>query len=159
MSSTLICTSALPPCILRPLVTISVAHLPMIKPGNKTFGALIKELREGKKLSLREMEDKSGISNAYISQVENGQIKRPSPNFLHKMSEVLDYPYELLMERAGHVVPNPRTAQNRSRRKGSDEKQKAFAIFSTIKDLTEEEAEALLEFLNWRRSRQSKNPT
>ncbi len=128
----------------------------MIKSGNKTLGPLIKELREGKKLSLREMEEKSGISNAYISQVENGQIRRPSPNFLHKISEVLDYPYELLMERAGHVVPKTGTAQKASKSKVSDEQRKAFAIFSTIKDLTEEEAEALLEFLNWTRSRQSK---
>jgi transcriptional regulator with XRE-family HTH domain len=129
----------------------------MIKPGAKTLGSLIRELREAEKMSLREMEEKSKISNAYISQVENGQIKRPSPNFLHKMSEVLDYPYELLMERAGHVVPKSKESQKTSKHKISDEQRKAFAIFSTIKDLTEEEAEALLEFLNWRRSRQSKS--
>lgn len=29
-------------------------------------------------LSLRQVEKKTGISNAYISQLENGQIKEPS---------------------------------------------------------------------------------
>ena len=130
----------------------------MISNKSKTLGALLKELREANKLTLREMEKRTGISNAYLSQVENGQIKKPSPNYLFKISEALNYPYEALMERAGHVVPKKDAASSDKSKYGweSTEQSKAFAIFSSIRDLTEEEAEALVEFLNWRRSRQEK---
>lgn len=129
----------------------------MLKGGRKSLGGLIKELREANGLTLREVERRSGVSNSYISQVENGQIKQPSPNFLHKMAEVLNYPYESLLERAGHVVPKAKTGGRTLATKNSDERRKAFAVFSSIQDLTEDEAEALMEFLNWRRSRQ-RNP-
>ncbi len=127
----------------------------MIKNTKKTLGEFLKDLRLLRKATLRDLEDETGISNGYISQVENGQIKRPSPNFLHKMSEALDYSYELLMERAGYVVPKSKSRSKASHQPSTDQ-EKAFAIFSTIKDLTEEEAEELLEFLNWRRSRPGK---
>ncbi|MDQ2975181.1 MAG: transcriptional regulator [Acidobacteriota bacterium] len=127
----------------------------MIKNTKKTLGEFLKDLRLIRKLTLRDVGGKTGISNGYISQVENGQIKRPSPNFLHKMSEALDYSYELLMERAGYVAPKS-TSRSKTTNPASTDQAKAFAIFSTIKDLTEEEAEVLLEFLNWRRSRPGK---
>jgi transcriptional regulator with XRE-family HTH domain len=129
----------------------------MMESKTKSLGGLLKELREANKLTLREMEKLTGISNAYLSQVENGQIKKPSPNYLFKISEVLNYPYESLMERAGHVVPKNREISSESQSiKQSSEQSKAIAIFSSIRNLTEEEAEALVEFLNWRRSRQEK---
>lgn len=123
------------------------------------MGELLKELREANKLTLREMEKRTGISNAYLSQVENSQIKKPSPNYLFKISEALNYSYEALMERAGYVVPKKNLTKKDKLKsvEKSSEQSKAFAIFSSIRDLTEEEAEALVEFLNWRRSRQVKN--
>jgi transcriptional regulator with XRE-family HTH domain len=127
----------------------------MIRRGRKTLGELLKDLRLVNGLTLRDVEELTGISNAYLSQVENGQIKQPSPNFLHKMSGVLDYPYEALMEKAGYVVPR-KGARKTKAAKRADEQERAFAIFSSVKNLTEEEAEALLEFLNWRRSRKRK---
>lgn len=129
----------------------------MIGNDKKTLGELLKELRTANKLTLREMERRTGISNAYLSQVESGHIKQPSPNYLYKMAEVLNYPYDALLERAGHIVPNRQKPQKQSKaEKHSAEQAKAFAIFSSVKDLTEEEAEALVEFLNWRRSRKEK---
>lgn len=127
----------------------------MIRKGGKSLGELLKELRLANSLTLRDVEGLTGISNAYLSQVENGQIKQPSPNFLHKMAGVLDYSYEALMEKAGYVVPRKQTGKTKTTRR-SEEQERAFAIFSSIKDLTEDEAEALLEFLNWHRSRQRK---
>jgi DNA-binding Xre family transcriptional regulator len=37
-----------------------------------------KELRNKNGFTLRDVEEKTGISNAYLSQLENGKIKRPS---------------------------------------------------------------------------------
>jgi transcriptional regulator with XRE-family HTH domain len=127
----------------------------MIRKSGKSLGELLKELRLANGLTLRDVEGITGISNAYLSQVENGQIKQPSPNFLHKMAGALDYPYESLMEKAGYVVPRKETGISKGAKR-SEEQERAFAIFSSVKNLTEEEAEALLEFLNWRRSRKRK---
>lgn len=54
-----------------------------IKPRQKAIpatqmGKILKKERERKHLSLREVEGLTGLSNALISQVENGIIKNPS---------------------------------------------------------------------------------
>ena len=56
--------------------------------------------------SIREAEEVSGVSNAYISQIETGKIKKPSPDILIKLSEAYKAPYETLMEMAGHIKRN-----------------------------------------------------
>src|SRR4030095_13288460 len=46
------------------------------------LGAMLAGLRTAKGLSLREVEEATGkaVSNAYLSQLENGKIRKPSPN-------------------------------------------------------------------------------
>lgn len=39
---------------------------------------MLKQARMSKGLSLRQLEDRTGISNGYISQIENKQIEDPS---------------------------------------------------------------------------------
>lgn len=39
-----------------------------------------KEIRLTNKLTLRQVEEATGISNAYLSQLENGKIANPSYN-------------------------------------------------------------------------------
>jgi transcriptional regulator with XRE-family HTH domain len=99
-----------------------------------------------KGLSLREVEEASGkaVSNAYLSQLENGKIKKPSPNVLHSLAEVYAVPYEALMEKAGYLLPS----------ESGGGRQKRLAAFA-IDDLTAEEEEELLKylaFLRWRGS-------
>ena len=110
------------------------------------LGALLADLRMAKGFSLREVEEATGnaVSNAYLSQLENGKIKKPSPNILHSLAEVFVVPYEVLMEKAGYLLPS----ENRGGRR------KRLAAFS-IDDLTAEEEEQLLKylaFLRWRGS-------
>src|SRR6266568_6381035 len=69
----------------------------------KSLGAGLRTARELRKLSLREVEEATGVSNAYLSQLENDKIKKPSPHFLHKLAALYDIGYELLMECAGYV--------------------------------------------------------
>jgi transcriptional regulator with XRE-family HTH domain len=108
------------------------------------LGAVLADLRMAKGLSLRQVEEAAdkAVSNAYLSQLENGKIKKPSPNVLHSLAAVYAVPYETLMEKAGYLLP----AENgRGRRK----RLAAFAI----DDLTAEEEEELLKylaFLRWR---------
>ena len=114
------------------------------RPGE--LGTLLADLRTAKGLSLRQVEEATGkaVSNAYLSQLENGKIRKPSPNVLHSLAEVYAVPYEALMEKAGYLLP---TENGRGHRK----RLAAFAI----DDLTAEEEEELLKYLAFLRSRPS----
>jgi len=109
------------------------------------LGALLADLRRAKGLSLREVEEATGraVSNAYLSQLENGKIQKPSPNVLHSLSAVYAVPYEALMEKAGYLLPSEGEGGGRRRRLA------AFAI----DDLTAEEEEELLKYLAFLRTR------
>ena len=111
------------------------------------LGVVLADLRNAKGFSLREVEQATGnaVSNAYLSQLENGKIKKPSPNVLHSLAEVYVVPYETLMERAGYLLPLEGNISGRRRRLA------AFAI----DDLTAEEEEELLKYLAFLRSRRS----
>lgn len=54
---------------------------PFVMPSLFAF----KERRTKSKLTLREVETATGISNAYLSQLENGKIKRPSFEVVEKL--------------------------------------------------------------------------
>ncbi len=103
----------------------------------KSFGAGLKTARELRNLSLREIEEATGISNAYLSQLENDKIKKPSPHFLHKLAALYGIDYELLMEAVGYV---------QSRKAGGPKTLAGAALFSQEK-LTPQEEEALAEYL------------
>jgi len=109
------------------------------------LGAVLADLRRAKGLSLRDVEEVTGkaVSNAYLSQLENGKIRKPSPNVLHSLSAVYAVPYEALMEKAGYLLPSNARGQRR--------RLAAFAI----DDLTAEEEEELLKYLAFLRSRRS----
>jgi transcriptional regulator with XRE-family HTH domain len=111
------------------------------------LGALLGDLRVAKGMSLRQVEDATdkAVSNAYLSQLEKGRIRKPSPNVLHRLAAVYGVPYDALMEKAGYVPPP--AGGGRSRRRGLS----AVAI----DDLTAEEEEELLKYLAFLRSRKS----
>jgi transcriptional regulator with XRE-family HTH domain len=108
------------------------------------LGAVLADLRTAKGFSLREVEEATGkdVSNAYLSQLENGKIQKPSPNVLHSLAEVYAVPYETLMEKAGYLLASKDGG-------GHHRRLAAFAI----DDLTAEEEEELLKYLAFLRSR------
>jgi transcriptional regulator with XRE-family HTH domain len=108
------------------------------------LGTVLADLRTAKGFSLREVEEATGkaVSNAYLSQLENGKIQKPSPNVLHSLAEVYVVPYEALMEKAGYLLPSEEGGGRRRR----------LAAFA-IDDLTAEEEEDLLKYLAFLRSR------
>lgn len=67
------------------------------------FGSYLKKLRKERGLSIRRLEEMSGVSNAYLSQIENGKRGLPSPEILKKIYEPLDVGYTELMEKAGYI--------------------------------------------------------
>jgi transcriptional regulator with XRE-family HTH domain len=53
------------------------------------LGELLSLSRELKGLSLRELEKRSGVSNALISQIETGHISEPSFRNIVRLSKAL----------------------------------------------------------------------
>ncbi|UFW90476.1 helix-turn-helix domain-containing protein [Bradyrhizobium barranii] len=112
-----------------------------------TLGQYLASIRADRGLSLREVEraTEKVVSNAYLSQIETDQIKRPSPNILHALAELYAVPYEGLMERAGFVMPT------RSRR-SAEQRHGRVATFAEH-NLTDEEEAELVKFLGYLRSK------
>lgn len=109
---------------------------------NNNLGTYLKALRDNQELSLRDVQSKTGISNAFLSQLESGKIKNPNPVMLYKLATLYRVPYESLMERAGYPVPTPDTST-----KDADK------VFHRFGDITREEEEQLLDYLGFLRSR------
>jgi HTH-type transcriptional regulator, competence development regulator len=63
----------------------------------------LRDLRKLKGFTIRELAERSGVSTAYISQLENGNRGIPSPDVLMKLSEGLNTSYSDLMEIAGYL--------------------------------------------------------
>ncbi|KRE69852.1 helix-turn-helix transcriptional regulator [Paenibacillus sp. Soil750] len=63
----------------------------------------LRDMRKMKGFTIRELADRSGVSAAYISQLENGNRGIPSPDVLMKLSEGLNTSYSELMDIAGYL--------------------------------------------------------
>jgi transcriptional regulator with XRE-family HTH domain len=121
----------------------------MTEKGKSELGPCLRALRETMGLSLRAVEERAGISNAFLSQLESGRVKHPSPFILYKLANTYGVPYEALMEHAGY--PMPATSEQPSL------PQSPKRIFHRIgDDITDEEEEALLDYLAFIRSRNKK---
>ena len=107
------------------------------------LGQYLRNARLNRRMSLRAVEKATGkeLSNAYLSQIENGKIGKPSPHILYSISLALAVPYEALMEKAGYILPvyiQPDGEQITRPTRGR-----------VIDNLTEEEETALLEYLEY----------
>jgi transcriptional regulator with XRE-family HTH domain len=110
-----------------------------------TLGEFLQAAREAKQLSLRAVEKATGVSNAYLSQVEGGKIKQPSPTILYKLSELYEVSYLDVMTLAGHPVPSEDLDSGTSRR-----------TLDRLGDVTPDEEQALVEYLAFLRSRRGR---
>ena len=111
---------------------------------NKEISEVLKKLRNSKGYSLRQVEKKTGISNAYLSQLENGKIGKPSPHILYSLSEVYETSYNDLMKLIGYI----------KKEEGERVKEKVMSdvAFSSMKDLTSDEKEQVLRFIGYLKS-------
>lgn len=123
-------------------------------PETSGLGPYLASIRLVRRLTLREVEEASGgeVSNAYLSQLENNKISRPSPNVLHTLAKVLSVPYETLMEKAGYFAPASSNLD--VLRSAPVAKNGSPSVFDSA-DLTSEEEKALLEYLAFLRTRKS----
>ena len=109
-----------------------------------SLGQLLKQAREQKQMSLRTVEQSIGISNAYLSQLENDKIKSPAVNILHKLAGFYMIDFNFLLSAAGIVEhSDPATISM------------GQYVFSKDNLSTEEENE-LLQYLKFIRMRDQK---
>ncbi len=110
-----------------------------------TLGSELARLRKLKGWSLRDVEDKTKkkVSNSYLYQLENDNVKEPSPNILYVLANVYEASYGDLMRLAGFIVPNPN--QRTAHHQGS-------VAFNAM-HLTNDEEERVLDFVEFLRSR------
>lgn len=64
---------------------------------------IIKDAREAKNISQRELARQTGIDNNTISQIEKGERKKPNSLSLQKLSQALDLDFGLLMLESGYT--------------------------------------------------------
>jgi len=64
----------------------------------ENFGEYLRTLRLEQKLSLREAEKLSGVSNSYLGLIERGQRPIPGADILKKLAPVYDVPARDLMK-------------------------------------------------------------
>lgn len=118
------------------------------KGPDDSLGAHLARLRNAAGLSLRQVEEatEGEVSNAYLSQLENNRIAKPSPNILHALAAVYAASYEDLMKRAGYFTADADAAGRRQ----------AKAATFAIKGLTPEEETILIDYLAFIRKQKRK---
>lgn len=109
----------------------------------ENFGEYFKALREAKGMTLRDVEKKTDVSNAYLSQLESGKVKQPSPLTLHRLAEIYEVSYEVLMEKVGYPVPK---SEKKSQASGSQ-------IAHRVGPISNDEELELLNYLKFIRNR------
>ena len=69
----------------------------------------LRQLREERELSLRDVERATDrvVSNAYLSQLEQGTRSEPGPRYLTALAKVYEVPVQMLFEKAGYADAPP----------------------------------------------------
>jgi transcriptional regulator with XRE-family HTH domain len=105
---------------------------------SKSLGKTLKDSRELIPLTLRQVEEAIGISNAYLSQLENDKIKKPSANVLYKLASLYNIELDTLLYAAGIIQAEPLR------------KSKLLnTVALSAEKLTIEEEQALLDYLKF----------
>ena len=71
------------------------------------IGSFIKAQREAAQVSVRQLAEKAGVSNPYLSQIERG-LRKPSAGVLNQLAKALRVSAEVLYIQAGMLEPGPK---------------------------------------------------
>ena len=118
----------------------------------ETLGKKLKNTRENVSLTLRDVEISTGISNAYLSQLENNKIKKPSASILYKLASVYKIELNELLYAAGIIEKKD---HQELPKQSLLEKEIAF-----YKDkLSEDEEKEVVDFIKYLRYKKSNDST
>src|SRR5882724_7405948 len=103
----------------------------------KKLGATIRFLRQGKNWTLSDLAEKSAVSKAYISDLENGVAGKPNIQYVFNIANALDLTLdELLVD----VVPKKHHAR---KRRSASELPPGLAELQIEMNLSDEETDQL----------------
>ena len=106
---------------------------------------VLADIRKLRGHSLRAVEEATGISNAYLSQLERGDAQKPSPDKLQALATFYDVPYEDLMRAAGYLKQSGKTE--------ADSKERVSAVQAALMNanFTPDEEEQIVKFIKFLR--------
>ena len=120
--------------------------------GQPAFGRYLKQARSGHGYSLRKVEALSDgrVRNAFLSQIENGQVSLPNVELLGDLAAIYGVDYWDLLTRAGYRLPKNLPAMY-----GYSKDQDAWYSVRAdqLKDLSTEELDELLKYADFIRMR------
>ncbi|MGU3501281.1 helix-turn-helix domain-containing protein [Mycobacterium sp. C31M] len=73
------------------------------------IGSYIRAQREAAQVSVRQLAEKAGVSNPYLSQIERG-LRKPSADVLNQIAKALRVSAEVLYVQAGILEPSEGSA-------------------------------------------------
>lgn len=111
------------------------------------FGTYLKSLRLARNLTTRQVEIYSGVSNSYLSQLENGKRGIPKPAILKKLAPIYKVSYEELLRAAGiietgeivYTPPEEESFDTIIKEFKSMEKDEQYEVIKTLFDLIAED--------------------
>lgn len=101
---------------------------------------ILRRARTHQRLTLRQVEQKIGIPNAHLSQIERGVIRRPNVGLLLDLAELYELDYQQLAEWSGYLEPH--TTRTSGRLAGM-----ALKLFTSLDAVGQREALQMLEEL------------
>ncbi|MGD0488009.1 MAG: helix-turn-helix transcriptional regulator [Syntrophorhabdales bacterium] len=113
------------------------------------LGKRIRELRNERKLTLRQLAGKTGLNFTYLSKIENGRTDySPSSESIRLLARILETDQVELLRLAGKVPPElERLAESKP----------AMAFFRRAQETaTEDDWEVLLKYLDKRQAKKGK---
>ena len=72
------------------------------------IGSFIRAQREAAQVSVRQLAEKAGVSNPYLSQIERG-LRKPSADVLNQIAKALRVSAEVLYVQAGMLEPGEKS--------------------------------------------------
>jgi transcriptional regulator with XRE-family HTH domain len=124
-------------------------------PSGQSLGDHLRQARLALGLTLREVEARTNrsVTNGYLSQIEKGSVRQPSPNVLYNLAEVYGLDYRDLLVRGGHHVP---AEQGRGAGGASDGERLHGIPLRAIQELSASEREELTEYITFLRQRRER---
>jgi transcriptional regulator with XRE-family HTH domain len=77
----------------------------VVSTAAQDIGGFIRSQREAAQVSVRQLAEKAGVSNPYLSQIERG-LRKPSADVLSQIAKALRVSAEVLYIRAGILEPS-----------------------------------------------------
>lgn len=98
------------------------------------FGSRLKALRTSKKMSLKDVAERSGVSHPYISQIENKNRNAPKPEIIRKLAKGLNEKPIDLMALAGYFSEEEAEYRKEVLKSSIQSKKKAKKTLQELED-------------------------